>query len=119
MLVKISIPIPNYENNGIFYKELYFQCDKSPSLADVISYCEKMDLEERHMSYAFPNNGPYCFEFSDCLDILRSMHDFDLPRVTSNYLISTNTFVKTNFGKKPLTVEILEICDLTNSSKGE
>src|SRR5574338_884587 len=52
MLVKITIPIPNYNQDDIFEQDIYFDCEKSPTKKEVIDYLTARHVEDSvHSEY--------------------------------------------------------------------
>jgi len=61
----VEIPILNYEGDGVFHKQLFF--DHSPSFEEVLALCEKQD--EKYLKLA--DLTGYFGEMGDCVNSLK------------------------------------------------
>lgn len=110
MLVKIEIPISNYEGDDVFYKTLYISCDYSPSFEDVVKRIEKLKTEDDNLC---SNIGAFsCHEWSECLLSLSKAEKKQLPIVSYDGLQQSNIFTKyPQFGsieeRFPITIKLI------------
>lgn len=102
MLFQVTIPIDNYETNGVFFKELYFESNHSPTLDEVRKYCNDKMIEEQKLAEDHPEWGPFCAEYGQCTVILGCVTEF--PSVNGN-CISSNEFVyHYRWKRQPITI---------------
>lgn len=102
-IYKVSIPIANYFNDEIFFKEIYFQGTNCPTYEKLLDFLTRMN-HWQHEQAEF-NRDSQCnrFEYEDCLNSLKTMKD-EFPYLTKN-MFSSNTFVThPKYGLQPLTV---------------
>jgi hypothetical protein len=86
-VTRITVPITNYEGNGIFEKHLYFECDKlSPTKEQVIAALEGIDKENQQ----YPE---YYGEENEALEIVKTVKEDEWKCVNPFSLVGTNTFV--------------------------
>ena len=110
MLVRFTIPIDNYYGDGVFEKHVYFECSRCPNLTEVRKALAIQNKEELELSIKNPTYGPFCFEYSQCLDALDNLErPNDFPCVSEGHLVQTNCFVNhPKWGRQPLTATIIE-----------
>ncbi len=113
MIFQFKFPIPNYECNGIFYKEVYFEGSRCPTHHEVVAALCAMNAEEQYHAKRHPEHGPFLFEYFACLEAIDqiSNNNGQLPMIAGN-LVQTNVFCETDFGRKPLTVTRIQTITL-------
>jgi hypothetical protein len=98
-LVKVTVPILNYEGNGNDFKEMYFLLPEGKytvSKQEVLDAAKRFEEEEK----TFPI---YIGEWYQVTQVVESVKDEDWPILYST-MVRTNTFVGTTYGRQPLTL---------------
>lgn len=83
MLIKITIPISNYYNDGVFYQDIYFDSDHSPSKDEVLSYLQEMSERDSKWS-------EYLGTWEDAINSVNNTEDWP---IIGGKKIGSNTFV--------------------------
>lgn len=113
-IFRYTFPIPNYYNDGVFMKHVYFEAEDCPSHPQVVAALKKKHSEEVELSREHPEWGPWVFEYQGCLTAIEQIKDDGiLPRCGKTQK-QVNTFCNTDFGSHPLTcyrVELLPLSD--------
>ncbi len=104
MLFKFEIPITNYERNGIFFKCLYFESLVCPTFEQLHEFLISEDELERQQSVDCPSYGPYTREYLACKQVIELHGKTHFPILLTGNISSTNSFVRTLFGRQPITV---------------
>lgn len=69
MLVQISIPVLDYCGDGIAYQNIYFDCEKSPTKDQVLSYLK--ELHDRDKVYP-----EYLGDWQDCIQSVEAITEW-------------------------------------------
>ena len=101
----ITFPITNYYADDIFNKNLYVKSNRCPTLEEVREILYMLSEEEEKF---VENIG----EWRNCIKCLDSVEKFPCIDDVGGVLIEANSFCKTNFGRKPLTIKRLVIACL-------
>jgi hypothetical protein len=108
MLFRFRFPIPNYENNGIFFQDLYLTSEHCPTVDDVVTILRRENQKEIVMSHEHPEWGPYLFCYGACLHAIEEIREGDsFPKLSGPNLVESNAFCETEFGTHPLTLTLL------------
>ena len=101
MLVRYGIPIPNYYGDEVFFRNVYFECERCPTFQE-FKDAIKANLEKDDALIGKEENA-----MSDLHKILETLECpiEEWPTVNDGWLVHTNTFVMTpEFGRQPLSV---------------
>jgi hypothetical protein len=110
-MIKITIPISNYEGNGVFEKELYFE--RMPSLEEL----RKILQEEHQKEVEYSKDPEYgyhyanCFEYQECLEVLQTV-SLDLWAelyVGNGVMMSSRHINHPKFGKQSICCKVITI----------
>jgi hypothetical protein len=69
MIIQITIPILNYDKDGIFYQEIYFETETSPAKGQVLQYLT--ELHQRDSRYS-----EYLGDWEDCIKSVNATKDW-------------------------------------------
>jgi len=115
-LYRFTFPIPNYEDNDTLEKHIYFEAEKCPTQAEVISALQKAHAEEVDVLKKFAERDgvdDYMLyyqggepEYLRCLEAIDQAEDC-LPLLYGS-LIHSNVFCETKHGRKALSVEVIK-----------
>jgi hypothetical protein len=103
MIVKVTIPITNYEGTGIFEQPVYF--DASPTKEQMLQ-----ELYNRHVADSkYPE---YTGDWQNCIEITKAVSDQDWRFVNSR-LLATNCHVKhPKFGDVPYSWQVISVTEI-------
>ena len=91
-LYQLTIPVENYNCDGIFEQDMFIWADHSPSKQDWIDYAKELHgIDSEYLEYT----GTW----KEVIEILSNCEDF--PNLYG-YCVATNTFVQTKYGKHSL-----------------
>jgi len=107
MIVRFQIPIPNYENNGVFEKHIYIECDLCPSVEQLKAVLKAEDTKDKQMAAEYPEYGPYLHEYEACLKVLDGIKNDEWVHVQERGVVRSSIFVETKFGKQSLSADII------------
>lgn len=111
MIVKYCFPISDYYGDGIFYKNLYIECDDvSPSLERIKEILTLEHEKEVAMSIDYPEYGPYCFEYKQCLESLQYMIDCsEFPVVNKSKVGNSIVIIHPKFGLCHISADVITL----------
>ena len=112
MIVKYEIPIDNYYGDNVFYKSIYFECDRvSPTLEKVKEAIQKEADIENEMEKTDPELGPYCHEYEQCIESLNAItENSDFPILSKGNLIRAGCFtVHPKYGRQMISAQIIPL----------
>ena len=92
MIFRFSIPIDDYCGQEVFYKQVYFEGERCPSLKEVMDRLLVEKTKEDELCVEHPEYGPFCDEYGQCIETLALTNDSDFPFLCGN-LLQTNCFV--------------------------
>ena len=98
-IYRLDIPLENYDGDDTYEQRVYFGVHHTPSKEQVLEQLKF--LHERDSKYP-----EYIGTWERAIKLIESIKDF--PRLEAG-VVSTNTFVDTKFGKRPLTMSVPEI----------
>ena len=110
MLVKISIPIRNYYGDGVFYQDIYFETDHSPTKEEVLEYLQSQHDQDSQYE-------EYLGDWQDCINSVNASEDWP---VVGGQKIGSNTFVHRDDLKVfeehlPLSMDVIKPYRLQNA----
>lgn len=112
MIVKYEIPINNYYGDDVFFKCVYFECDRvSLTLEKVKEVIQKEADEENEMEKNNPELGPYCHEYDQCIESLNAItRNSDFPILSKHNLIEAScSAIHPKFGKQIISAKIITL----------
>ena len=83
MLIKISIPIHNYYSDGVFYQDIYFETDHSPTKEEVLTYLQSQHNQDSQYE-------GYLGDWQDCIISVNASEDWPF---VGGRKVGSNTFV--------------------------
>lgn len=102
-IIQVTLPIPNYYNDDVFYQELYFY--GFPSQEEV-----KAELTRRHEEDSQHPSYLNCWKF--CLEALEGCERWP---TWSGTLVQTNTFTTIEkYGRKPVSFKKIKVVEKGN-----
>ena len=115
MLIRYTIPIDNYHNDGVFFKHIYVRgklCPNKNGLKEILS---ALHDEEVDMSINFPHFGPFLFEYAQCVYALTLIDE--LPIVIKGGLIHATTHIDhPKWGSQPTSVDVINVIKLNDEN---
>lgn len=105
MLYCFTFPIPDYYEEDVFEKKVYFEKDSCPTHNEVVTALEMLDSEERENVKLYEQICAH--EYAACLKAITEIHGGkQLPYIAGS-CVYTNVHCDTDFGADSITVELV------------
>lgn len=108
MILCYSVPIDSYYGDAVYFKKIFLNSDKCPSLSQFNEFLKERHQEEVQMSENNPEWGPFLFEYQQCLDALSSIKEDDFPNLYVGIVTSSFFIEHKKWGRQPIEVAVIK-----------